>query len=442
MRGRTSSGHPEFIKQGRDLILDLTAQMEITDGFLHGPQIVPLAPQNEFDAGVISAYISQVLRGIKRDNAHGVFAAVVTNSGPPIPTLIFGIPPPTLTPAVLPPAPGGLPALVRTDFILLTNGFQTLGHGAGSLVTAGNFGGFLRRPSNADAVFGITAGHCARRGSRNSTVLTFYFGGHEPLNRLVSYTSLCPPMAGHWHVSGDKEREAKWLLAQFRFQEGPSGVEFLDPEDGFRLKKGVLLGRRVGHIVDYGFGQRQNLLYAVFPTGQFFNAKGPASRRLPGLVGFCRLLEFGLHRPRLFFGGPALARPTAYKVAGTRTASFPGRSRMGAADRLVHIRVYGGNTYDGELAPETGDLYPDVEVEKIARSTGAKHGRVNGYYLQHLTGGQESYEVVIASTGRGMVFAAVGDSGGCVFAKENGVSKAAGILIGKITSTIYFWPLG
>jgi len=399
--------HPEFIKQGRGLIPDLTGQMEITDGFLHGPQIVPLAPQHEFDAGVISAYISRVLRGIKRDNVYGVFAAVKRNSGPPIPTLIFGIPPPTLTPAVLPPAPWGLPTLVRTDFILLTNGFQTLWDtepvhdvGAitltsvsigieGSLVTAGSFGGFLRRPSNAYAVFGITAGHCvpgADPGTPLCSPSTLEVTSR--FNRLVNYTSLCPPMADHWHVSEDKEREAKWLLAQFRFQEGPSGVEFLDPEDGFRLKKGVLLGRRVGHIVDYRFGQQQNLLYDYDQ----------------------RLRVLGLPT---FSAEPGWAMRTDWSIF------------------VCVSNRYGGNTYDGVLVPETGDLYPCVEVEKIGRSTGAKHGQVNGYHLQYWTGGQESYEVAIASTGRGMVFADVGDSGGCVFAKENGVSKAAGILIGK-----------
>ncbi|RPA90868.1 hypothetical protein L873DRAFT_1820416, partial [Choiromyces venosus 120613-1] len=45
-----------------------------------------------------------------------------------------------------------------------------------------------------------------------------------------------------------------------------------------------------------------------FPQ-QFFNAKGPAYRRLPGLIGFCRLMEFGLYRRRLFSEWPAPARP-------------------------------------------------------------------------------------------------------------------------------------
>ncbi|RPA97182.1 hypothetical protein L873DRAFT_1810287 [Choiromyces venosus 120613-1] len=40
-----------------------------------------------------------------------------------------------------------------------------------------------------------------------------------------------------------------------------------------------------------------------FPRQQFFNAKGSAHRRLPGLIGF----------RRLFSEWPALARPTAYK---------------------------------------------------------------------------------------------------------------------------------
>ncbi|RPB02700.1 hypothetical protein L873DRAFT_1801673 [Choiromyces venosus 120613-1] len=52
-----------------------------------------------------------------------------------------------------------------------------------------------------------------------------------------------------------------------------------------------------------------------FPQQQFFNAKGPAYRRLQGLIGFRRLMEFGLYRPRLFSEWPAFARPTAYRLA-------------------------------------------------------------------------------------------------------------------------------
>ncbi|RPB00303.1 hypothetical protein L873DRAFT_1805456 [Choiromyces venosus 120613-1] len=52
-----------------------------------------------------------------------------------------------------------------------------------------------------------------------------------------------------------------------------------------------------------------------FPQQQFCNAKGPAYRRLQGLIGFRRMMEFGLYRPRLFSERPALARPTAYRPA-------------------------------------------------------------------------------------------------------------------------------
>ncbi|KAG0639194.1 hypothetical protein HOY80DRAFT_1045886 [Tuber brumale] len=52
-----------------------------------------------------------------------------------------------------------------------------------------------------------------------------------------------------------------------------------------------------------------------FLSQQFFNAKVPAYKCLPGLIGFRRLTEFGLYRPRLFSEWPALALPTAYRPA-------------------------------------------------------------------------------------------------------------------------------
>ncbi|RPA88414.1 hypothetical protein L873DRAFT_1824548 [Choiromyces venosus 120613-1] len=47
----------------------------------------------------------------------------------------------------------------------------------------------------------------------------------------------------------------------------------------------------------------------------FFNAKGPAYRRLPGLIGLHRLMEFGLYRPRLF------SDPLGTLLLSTRTLS-------------------------------------------------------------------------------------------------------------------------
>ena len=46
-----------------------------------------------------------------------------------------------------------------------------------------------------------------------------------------------------------------------------------------------------------------------------FNANHRAYRRLSGLIGFRRPIEFGLYRPRLFSEWPALARPMAYRPA-------------------------------------------------------------------------------------------------------------------------------
>ena len=49
-----------------------------------------------------------------------------------------------------------------------------------------------------------------------------------------------------------------------------------------------------------------------------FNANHRAYRRLSGLIGFRRPIEFGLYRPRLFSEWPALARPMAYRPAYQR----------------------------------------------------------------------------------------------------------------------------
>ncbi|KAG0643015.1 hypothetical protein HOY80DRAFT_1035161 [Tuber brumale] len=47
-------------------------------------------------------------------------------------------------------------------------------------------------------------------------------------------------------------------------------------------------------------------------------SEGRIVRLLPGLIGFCRLIEFSLYPPRRTAGGPALARPTAYRPAYQR----------------------------------------------------------------------------------------------------------------------------
>jgi len=48
------------------------------------------------------------------------------------------------------------------------------------------------------------------------------------------------------------------------------------------------------------------------------NANHGAYRPLSGLIGFGRLAEFGLHRPRLLLARPALAWPMAYRPAYRR----------------------------------------------------------------------------------------------------------------------------
>ena len=87
--------------------------------------------------------------------------------------------------------------------------------------------------------------------------------------------------------------------------------------------------------------------------------------------------------------------------------------------------------YADERVTEIGDLFPGAEVEKIGRSTDATLGKVHSVMVQEWDDDDITYEIAIMGTGR--VFAEVGDSGGCVFVKDNDndTIKAAGILIGK-----------
>ena len=97
----------------------------------------------------------------------------------------------------------------------------------------------------------------------------------------------------------------------------------------------------------------------------------------------------------------------------------------------LDISRYGGNIYDDEEIEKTGLLYPGAEVEKIGHSTRIRTGYVNAFFLQRWHSSVSTHEIAIIS--KGLVFAEVGDSGGCVFVKVNeGCGyEAAGILIGK-----------
>lgn len=87
--------------------------------------------------------------------------------------------------------------------------------------------------------------------------------------------------------------------------------------------------------------------------------------------------------------------------------------------------------YDGSVVDQSGELYPGASVEKIGRTTGIQCGTVNGIMLQRWDSDANNATYEIAIVGAQGPFALKGDSGACVLVKENGASKAAGIVIGK-----------
>ena len=97
---------------------------------------------------------------------------------------------------------------------------------------------------------------------------------------------------------------------------------------------------------------------------------------------------------------------------------------------IVTSYRHGGNVYQGDVVSEIGDLYPGAEVEKVGRTTGATSGTVSGAMLQYWDNGAPTYEIAIIVP-EDVVFADTGDSGACVVVQENGIYKAAGLLIGK-----------
>ncbi|KAG0639193.1 hypothetical protein HOY80DRAFT_1075138 [Tuber brumale] len=103
-----------------------------------------------------------------------------------------------------------------------------------------------------------------------------------------------------------------------------------------------------------------------FLSQQFFNAKVPAYKCLPGLIGFRRLTEFGLYRPRLFSEWPALALPTAYRQVYQQPGPV---GTLGIAMGMFRCRMVdvGNATLNASLdKPAAGHLLLQIPAEFCA----------------------------------------------------------------------------
>ncbi|PUU80221.1 hypothetical protein B9Z19DRAFT_1063615 [Tuber borchii] len=364
------------------------------NSFLQGPIITHLAPNTEYDPTTISHYITSVLEEVNQDNAYGILAGVTEDGGPVVPTLIFGIPSPNLLPLTLPSTPFQLPILMKQDAIMAITVFDTvwdkdpvygtdqielapLSVGVeGCLDNAGSFGGFLRKPSMPDMLFGITAAHCLPETGQMTNVCSpssAEITGR--LHRILPYTTL-----------QKKDLEARSMLEQYHFTDTGSGVTILDPTEDFQRKTGVFHGRHVGRVIASGFGDQQGLLHSYDKW----------------------LGENGHNK--------FIADPTW-------------NTRMDWSIFSCDPTRFAGNIYDEITITSIGALYPGVQVEKIGRTTGVTEGHVNGFLLQRWVGAKATYEIAITGD-KGLPFAAVGDSGGCVLVKANNQYLAGGILIG------------
>ncbi|KAG0131771.1 hypothetical protein HOY82DRAFT_607524 [Tuber indicum] len=389
-------------------------EMEV-DNFLVGPRISYLSKCAQYDPLVIATYISSVLQEWKLENAYGILASI-EEEGQTVPTLIFGIPLPAMTDYAFSQTPYNLPVYAREDCIVLSNEFDTMwgaepvrGGGVmfldhvsvgvqGSLVAAGSFGGFLKSTVSPENIFGIMASHCAPGAELSSTICSpSSLEVTSRFDRIVKYTTLCPTEDPDRQPPRDgKQSEVRSMFDRFTFLESSTGSSFLRPVPPFNLTTGTFSGTSVGQIVAQRFDSQPNILARY-------------DQWLMGLPG----------QPRGTFG----AHPTW-------------KSRLDFCIFSCYPSRYGGNIFDDVRVSEIGALYPEAVVDKVGRTTGSRRGLVNGYSVQHWHSSIETHEIAVMSKERGkMVFADTGDSGGCVFVKENGQYKAAGLLIGKNLET-------
>ncbi|KAG0126989.1 hypothetical protein HOY82DRAFT_626418 [Tuber indicum] len=252
---------------------------------------------------------------------------------------------------------------------------------------AGSFGGFLKRTSVPERVFGITAAHCVPAGLAGNSVCspsTAEVTGR--FQRLLRYTSLSTA-ADHLRIIAARDHEAHAIVEEFRFHDSSTGLTFVNPTDPTQAKTGIFSGGGLGSIVNYCFGVHSDLLHRYDQELR--------QRQLP---------RFG--------------------------ARISWLTRFDYCIFTCNPKRYGGNIYHDEAVSEVGDLYPGAIVEKVGRTTGTTFGTVNPAVLVVWDRGSPTYEIAIVGM-KNDIFARVGDSGGCVFENRDETYKAAGLLIGK-----------
>jgi len=131
----------------------------------------------------------------------------------------------------------------------------------GSIAEAGSFGGFLKRTSSPGIYYGITAAHCVPGGLIGMPVCSpSTIEVTARIARLVRYTKFCQP-SDRMGENPTKESEVLGLLQRSRFHDCPTGIEFLDPNNHFQPKTGLLSGANLGVIVSSQFQSNSNLLH-------------------------------------------------------------------------------------------------------------------------------------------------------------------------------------
>ncbi|PUU80296.1 hypothetical protein B9Z19DRAFT_1172336, partial [Tuber borchii] len=246
-----------------------------------GLGVSPLPETVEYDVTEISDYITTVLQQLKQEGAYGIFVGLGYSKGPVVPTFIFGVPQINTPEVVLPQPPHNIPTWVQEDRFILIPGsrnswalspisnpgriaIDAISVGIeGSLEGAGSFGGYLKKESLPDKIFGITAAHCMPEASIGLAVCSpSTIEVTSRFNRLLGYTTICPPTPGHRvQINQSKQTEAQSILQQFRFHNHPEGTTFLDPADSDKEKKGVLSGQHLGEIVSYDCAPYKGLLH-------------------------------------------------------------------------------------------------------------------------------------------------------------------------------------
>jgi len=95
------------------------------DSGLSGPRVTPLGQTTGCDLSEVSAFITNVLRLINKQDAYGILVGVNKYGGPIVPTFIFGIPEYDNREIVIPATPHNLPVLMRNDRVMAMNDLES-----------------------------------------------------------------------------------------------------------------------------------------------------------------------------------------------------------------------------------------------------------------------------------------------------------------------------